>query len=82
MRRLSEDSRDAYSSADETEEQPERLLVYPLATLDKRTLFKRGLDLVDDPDEKHRLSVELAHLANKVMIADVKDPGSVDELAE
>jgi len=73
-------SRDSHYADDETEEQPERLLVYPLTTLDKRTLFKRGLDLVDDPDERHRLSVELAHLANKVMIADVKDPGSMDEL--
>ena len=80
MRLIIKGSRDAYSSADETEEPPERLLVYPLATLDNRTLFKRTLDRVDDPDERQRLSVELAHLANKVMIADVKDPGSVDDL--
>ena len=73
-------SRDSYYADDETEERPERLLVYPLTALDNRTLFKRGLDLMDDPDERHRLSVELAHLANKVMIADVKDPGSMDEL--
>ena len=73
-------SRDSYHAEDETEEPPDRLLVYPLAIPDIGTLFKRGLDLVDDPDEKHRLSVELAHLANKVMIADVKDPGSMDEL--
>jgi len=73
-------SRDSYYPDDETEERPEKLLVYPLAIPDIRTLFKRSLDLVDDADEKHRLSMELAHLANKVMIADVKDPGSTNEL--
>ena len=73
-------SRDAYSPVDETEERPEKLLAYPLATLDNSSLFKRTLDRVNDPDERQRLSVELAHLANKVMIADVKDPGSVGDL--
>jgi hypothetical protein len=73
-------SLDHYYADDENEERPGKLLVYPLTTLDKKTLFKRGLDLVDDQDERHRLSVELAHLANKVMIADVKDPASIDEL--
>ncbi len=69
-------SGDQRSSDKEAEKQFGRILVYPLTTLDERSLFKRALDLVDDPNEINRLSMELAHLANKVMIADVKDAGS------
>ena len=75
--RIVRGSSDQRLSDEEAEKQVGRILVYPLTTLDKRSLFKRALDLVDGPNEINRLSEELAHLANKVMIADVKDPGSV-----
>jgi hypothetical protein len=59
---------------------PQTVIVYPFKTLEGDSLLKQSLDRIHDPDVKHRLAVELAHLANKVMVADVKDPGSLDEL--
>ncbi|MFH1112369.1 MAG: DUF6178 family protein [Pseudomonadota bacterium] len=53
---------------------------YPLKVLTEDTLFKRSLKEISDSRENDRLSVELAHLANKVMVADGRDPGSVEEL--
>ncbi len=53
---------------------------YPLKVLSEDTLFKRSLKEISDSRENDRLSVELAHLANKVMVADGRDPGSVDQL--
>jgi len=53
---------------------------YPLKTIDAESLFMQGLKRIDDPAHKDRLSVELAHLANKVIIADGREPGSVDEI--
>ena len=55
-------------------------LGYPLKLIDKNSLFKKCLDEISTQDEKDRLSTELAHLANKVMVADGRDPGSMDEL--
>jgi hypothetical protein len=56
------------------------LLEYPLKVFERDTLFKRCLDKLPDALERDRISQELAHLANKVIVADTKDPGSVDEL--
>ena len=55
-------------------------LNYPLKVLDSETLFRSCLNDVDDPAERDRLAGELAHLANKVVIADGKDPGSLEDL--
>jgi len=38
------------------------------------------LDAIAEPPEKDRLSQELAHLANKVMVADARDPAEADDL--
>jgi hypothetical protein len=55
-------------------------LGYPLKLIDSNSLFKRCLDEISDQEEKDRLTRELAHLANKVIVADARDPGSVEEL--
>jgi len=65
---------------EETSTGPHPLLEYPLTVSDPDNLFMRCLRQIGDPLEKDRLSTELAHLANKVMIADTSDPGSVDNL--
>ncbi|MEW6351153.1 MAG: DUF6178 family protein [Thermodesulfobacteriota bacterium] len=56
------------------------LLRYPMRLLRDESLFRECLDQIRDDAEKDRLAVQLAHLANKVMIADNLDPGSVDDL--
>jgi hypothetical protein len=57
-----------------------RLLRYPMRLLPDQSLFRECLDSIPDDAEKDRLAVLLAHLANKVMIADSLDPGSMDDL--
>jgi hypothetical protein len=56
------------------------LLEYPLKVLEQDTLFKRCLDELPDASDRDRISQELAHLANKVIVADTKNPGSAEEL--
>jgi hypothetical protein len=53
---------------------------YPIKAFDDIMLFKRSLREISDPVVSDRLSMELAHLANKVVVADAKDPGSIEEL--
>jgi len=65
--------------AEELDEQPP-LLHYPLKTIHSGNLLNRCLDTIDDPEETDRLAMELARLANKVMVADAKDPGSVHDI--
>ncbi len=71
----------ARETADDVDE-VRPFLGYPLKVLNSDTLFRSCLNEVTDPAERDRLAGELAHLANKVMIADGKDPGSVEELAD
>jgi len=61
-------------------EAPRTVLKYPLKVLAPGALFKRSLDAIAEPSEKDRLSQELAHLANKVMVADARDPAEADDL--
>ncbi|MBI5569790.1 MAG: hypothetical protein HY914_07590 [Desulfomonile tiedjei] len=61
-------------------ERPAALLAYPLKLIDAGTLFKKCLDEVMDQAERDRLSTELAHMGNKVMVADGRDPGSIEDL--
>jgi len=60
--------------------EPGRLLEYPMRFADGSTLLSKCLSTIDDPSEKHRFSMDLARLANKVMVADGKDPGSIEEM--
>jgi Family of unknown function (DUF6178) len=53
---------------------------YPLKVLDSNSLFKKCLDDILDRTEKDRLATELAHLSNKVMVADGRDPALVDDV--
>ncbi len=53
---------------------------YPVKAFTEDTLFKRSLKEISDSGENDRLSMELAHLANKVMVADGRDPGSLEHL--
>ncbi|MEJ2717591.1 MAG: DUF6178 family protein [Deltaproteobacteria bacterium] len=59
---------------------PRSLLEYPLIIPDTEDLFRRCLNEIEDSAEKDRISMELAHLANKVMVADAREPGSLDEM--
>jgi hypothetical protein len=71
----------APDSTDEVQpDEPRRFVGYPLKLLEADSLFNKSLKDIADLREKDRLSEELAHLSNKVMIADGKDPGSVEEL--
>lgn len=62
------------------DEQPYLMVKFPLKVLDSNNLFRRGLDKIAATEERDRLCGELAHLANKVIIADGKDPGSAEEI--
>jgi hypothetical protein len=53
---------------------------YPLKVIESDSLFHRSLDEITNRLEKDRLAGELAHLANKVMVADGRDPGSFEDL--
>jgi hypothetical protein len=56
------------------------VLAYPLKVISGDSLFKRSLEAIDDSAETDRLATELAHLANKVMVADGKDSGRIEDL--
>lgn len=58
----------------------DHLLEYPLKVLEQDSLFKRCVDELSHSSERDRISQELAHLANKVVVADSRNPGSVEEL--
>jgi Family of unknown function (DUF6178) len=58
----------------------DNVLEYPLTIIESDSFFRRCLGSLEDSGEKDRVSRELAHLANKVMIADGLDPGSRDDL--
>ncbi len=56
------------------------VLSYPLKLIFSDNLLRRGLKKISEMTERDRLSSELAHLANKVMVADSKDPASVNSI--
>jgi hypothetical protein len=64
----------------DNEEQPSTMMNFPLKVLDTNNLFRRGLDKISSTEDRDRLCSELAHLANKVIIADGRDPGSRDSI--
>jgi hypothetical protein len=57
------------------------VIEYPLKLIESETLFRECLNQVDNPEQRDRIFFELAHLGNKVVIADGKDPGSPDDLS-
>jgi hypothetical protein len=56
------------------------LLQYPLKEIHPESLLHKCLDTIGDPEEKDQFSMALARLANKVLIADAGDPGSLSEI--
>lgn len=56
------------------------VLVYPLRLIEGETLFRECLKRLPDVREQERIARELGHLANKVIVADARDPGSLDDL--
>ncbi len=66
----------AETPAESENAEPIPVLKFPLRVLDSNNLFRRGLNTISTADERDRLCAELAHLANKVIIADGKDHGS------
>ncbi len=57
-----------------------KLLRYPIVELTGSNLFEKTLQLIEEPQLKDRITAELAHVANKVMVADGKDAGSIEAL--
>lgn len=64
----------------ELEDQQKLLLTYPLKVIPNDSLLRRALEKILDPAEKDRIVVELAHVANKVMVADGRDAGNPEDL--
>ncbi len=60
--------------------EPRTVLAYPLKVIQTGSLFKNCLDELRNSEEGDRLAKELAHTANKVIIADGRDPGSREDL--
>ena len=57
-----------------------RLLKYPAVILKGRNAFEKTLSGIQDDGLRDRINSEIAHVANKVMVADGKDAGSITEL--
>lgn len=60
--------------------EPRTTLAYPLKVIRQESLFKQCLDEISNPGERDRVAEQLAHTANKVIIADGRDPGSREDL--
>ncbi len=58
----------------------DRLLRYPTIVLTGRNTFEKALAGIEDDSLRDRINSEIAHVANKVMVADGRDTGSVAEL--
>jgi hypothetical protein len=60
--------------------EPRSTLAYPLKVVQSESLFKQCLNELTSPGERDRVAQQLAHTANKVIIADGRDPGSREDL--
>lgn len=56
--------------------------IYPLKIIPPRSLFRECLDQLTDAHQRDRISSELAHLANKIIVADSLDPSLYDDLTK
>ncbi|MFC1833253.1 DUF6178 family protein [Thermodesulfobacteriota bacterium] len=57
-----------------------KLMDYPLKVISAGNLLRRFLTGMEDDAERDRVVTQLAHLANKVMVADGGDPGVLENL--
>lgn len=57
-------------------------LAYPLKTIPATSLFRQCLDQLTDSQDRDRISSELAHLANKIIVADSLDPSLYEDLTK
>ncbi|MDD3471796.1 MAG: DUF6178 family protein [Syntrophaceae bacterium] len=80
---LIRDSGDSSSDFTDTYE-PEntKYLRYPISVLGSRNLFERILANLEDVNLRDRINLELINVANKVMVADAKDSGSIESLRQ
>ena len=60
--------------------EPRSMLAFPLKVIQSESLFQQCLDELQSPHDKDRVAEQLAHTANKVIIADGLDPGSREDL--
>ncbi|MGD9818086.1 MAG: DUF6178 family protein [Desulfomonilaceae bacterium] len=72
----SSDFRDIY------EPENTKYLRYPIAVLGSTNLFERILAKLEDMNLRDRINLELVNVANKVMVADAKDSGSIENLKQ
>jgi len=56
--------------------------VYPLKIIPSTSLFRRCLDQLTEAQDRDRISSELAHLANKIIVADSLDPSLHEDLTK
>lgn len=80
LRREANPSVSGSYKSQENYEYPGLVLSYPLQSIDPGSLFMRCLNQLDNSEERDRISLELAHLANKIMIADGLDPSEPEDL--
>jgi hypothetical protein len=77
---LSPPLRDSPDDGVDVAGEPRAALAYPLKVIQAGSLFQKCLEELSNPEDKDRLAKELAHTANKVIIADGRDPGSREDL--
>lgn len=77
---INQESQESPVSSAQGSDGPLVVLDYPLKLLQWDDFFSKCLPEIDDPNELDRITVQLAHLANKVIIADGRDPGSVNQV--
>lgn len=56
------------------------VLEYPLKLVEQENFFKECLERISDAQQRDRIALQLAHLANKVIVADGWDPGSLSQM--
>ncbi len=56
------------------------VLEYPLKLVEQENFFRKCLDQISDGQQRDRIALQLAHLANKVIVADGRDPGSLSQM--
>lgn len=57
-----------------------KLLTYPTVVLNGKNLFEKTVAGINNHEIRDRIASEIAHVANRIMVADCLDPGSISAL--
>jgi hypothetical protein len=64
------------------DDSPMGVIQYPVRYSEPGTLLRKSLEAVESQERRDRIAMNVAHLGNKVMIADARDPGDPRDLRD